>query len=75
MSSGQQAMWDDYAERAERAHKDLFNSNAIRHYKLVCSALESIERFETTDPSLTRYQHALISEALRSLRECFGDKR
>lgn len=53
MSSGQQAMWDDYADRAERAHKDLFNSNAIRHYKLVCSALESIERFETTDPSLT----------------------
>lgn len=74
MSDGIKAYYDELEEEAYRARKQKFEDARPQHFHLITGALDSIERFIHTEPSLTKHQHALVDRTLTKLRECFKVK-
>ncbi len=75
MSDGIKAYYDELEEEAYRARKQKFEDAQPQHFHLITGALDSIERFIHTEPSLTKHQHQLVDSVLVKLRDCFKVKQ
>ena len=74
MSDGIKAYYEELEEQAHRARKQKFTEASFKHFQCITDALESLEHFASTEPSLTKHQHALVDRSLTKLRDCFKVK-
>ncbi len=74
MSDGIKAYYEELEEQAHQARKQKFTEASFKHFQCISDALESLEHFASTEPSLTKHQHALVDRSLIKLRDCFKVK-
>lgn len=74
MSDGIKAYYEELEEQAHQARVKKFSEASFKHFQCITDALDSLEHFISTEPSLTKHQHALVDRTLTKLRECFKVK-